>query len=587
MKHITRRKQISLFLFGVLATGAIFYFKSGQELLVADPSLTHVSSYSKEAAYLEETVAKFQNAEKLDMGDVYGGITPHHVPTAFPLLAEFYSRLKKTKNIDTFVIFGPDHWEKGKGDISISEADFVTPFGKLAPELAMIKKLEESRFVIHDEAPFGDHSIQAQLLFIAKLFPDAKVVPIVFRSSTANETAEKLGELIASLSGPHTFVVGSVDFSHYLNEEAARPLDENSAAILESLDPRLAGLTKADSPSSLTALVAAVKKLGADTSTPVGDGFFNSGEYSDMSDFTTGYVVQFFGTKYKLLQTDDDSGSMIFVGDIMLSRSVGVAIRESGDYNYPFLKIADFLRDADLTFGNLENPVSSRGVNVGSKYSFRADPRTLEGLKYAGFDVVSIANNHMWDYGRTAFLDTLTHLASAGIDFVGGGRNFAEAHQSVVKDVRGTKVAFLGYTEFLQSVVAGVNSPGITNWNIEQMKKDIILAKQTSDLVVVSFHWGDEYKTVHNSRQEQFAKAAIDAGADIIIGHHPHVVQEVEQYHGGWIAYSLGNFVFDQNFSAETMHGLALRVTIKNAKVQNVEEIEISISKEYQPQVSN
>src|SRR3990167_1032379 len=420
---ILRQRKILFLILPVMIIGAVFYFKSNPKLEVRSPSLIHVTKYTQEVGYVEDSVAKFQNEEKLEFSDTFGGITSHHVPTAFPLLAEFYSRLKNTKNIDTFIVLGPDHWEKGRADVSISEADFITPFGKLSPDMDMIKKLEESRFVIHDEAPFGDHSIQAQLLFISKLFPDAKVVPIVFRSSTANETAEKLGELIASLSGPHTFVVGSVDFSHYLNEEAARPLDENSAAILESLDPRLAGLTKADSPSSLTALVAAVKKLGADTSTPVGDGFFNSGEYSDMSDFTTGYVVQFFGTKYKLLQTDDDSGSMIFVGDIMLSRSVGVAIRESGDYNYPFLKIADFLRDADLTFGNLENPVSSRGVNVGSKYSFRADPRTLEGLKYAGFDVVSIANNHMWDYGRTAFLDTLTHLASAGIDFVGGGRN--------------------------------------------------------------------------------------------------------------------------------------------------------------------
>src|SRR3989338_6443962 len=311
MKHITRRKQISLFLFGVLATGAIFYFKSGQELLVADPSLTHVSSYSKEAAYLEETVAKFQNAEKLDMGDVYGGITPHHVPTAFPLLAEFYSRLKKTKNIDTFVIFGPDHWEKGKGDISISEADFVTPFGKLAPELAMRKKLEESRFVIHDEAPFGDHSIQAQLLFIAKLFPDAKVVPIVFRSSTANETAEKLGDLIASLSGPNTFIVGSVDFSHYLNEEQARPLDARSATILAGIDPRLAGLTRADSPASLTALVAAVKKMGATASIPIGAGSFNSADFSNVNDFNTGYVVQFFGTKKEEQSSNTRDGTML------------------------------------------------------------------------------------------------------------------------------------------------------------------------------------------------------------------------------------------------------------------------------------
>lgn len=295
--------------------------------------------------------------------------------------------------------------------------------------------------------------------------------------------------------------------------------------------------------------------------------------------------------------TPDDTVTMIFVGDTMLSRSVGAVMQETSDYNYPFLKVADFLRNADLTFANLENPVSSRGVNVGSKYSFRADPRVLQGVKFAGIDVVSIANNHMWDYGRLAFLDTMIHLASVGIDYTGGGHNAEEAHRPVIRDVKGTKVAFLAYTEFLQNVVAGPSSAGITKWDIELMASDIKRAKANSDLVVVSFHWGDEYQTKHNLKQEQVAKAVIDAGADLVIGHHPHVVQEVEQYNPpsheasegqrtGWIAYSLGNFVFDQNFSAETMHGLALRVTIKNANIQNVEKINISISNGYQPQVS-
>ncbi|MDO8496518.1 MAG: AmmeMemoRadiSam system protein B [bacterium] len=581
-----RSKKPLFLVLTVLIVGAAFYFKSNPNLEVRSPSLIHVTKYTQEAGYVEDTVAKFQNAEKLDFSDTFGGITSHHVPTAFPLLAEFYSRLKNTKNIDTFVILGPDHWEKGRADVSISEADFVTPFGKLSPDMDRINKIEESRFVVHDETPFEDHSIHSQLLFIAKLFPNAKIVPIVFRSSTANEYAEKLGDLIASLSGPNTFVVASVDFSHYLNEEQARPLDARSATILAGIDPRLAGLTRADSPASLTALVAAVKKMGATASIPIGDGSFNSADFSNVNDFTTGYVIQFFGTKKEKQSSSTRDGTMLFVGDVMLSRSVGAYMQQKGDYNLPFLNIADFLKSADLTFANLENPISSRGVNIGSKYSFRADPKTIEGLKYAGFDIVSIANNHMWDYGREAFLDTMTHLAEAGIDFVGGGHNAEEAHRPVVKDVKGTKVAFLAYTEFLQSVVAGTNSAGISNWNIEQIKKDITTAKQQGDLVVASFHWGDEYQTKHNQKQEQFAKAAIDAGASLVIGHHPHVVQEVEQYKSGWIAYSLGNFVFDQNFSKETNRGLILEAVIANGKIESVNKKDVTISNKYQPSLS-
>lgn len=273
---------------------------------------------------------------------------------------------------------------------------------------------------------------------------------------------------------------------------------------------------------------------------------------------------------------------LIFVGDIMLSRSVGNIISKTNSYTYPFALIGDYLKSADLTFGNLENPVSSRGVKVGSIYSFRAEPKTLEGLKYSGFDVVSIANNHMWDYGRLAFLDTMTHLTEAGINFTGGGLNSSEAHRPVIKDLEGTKIAFLAYTEFLQSVAAGPDSPGITRWDIEQIKKDIISAKQESDLVAVSFHWGEEYKTAHNQKQELVAKTAIDAGADLIIGHHPHVRQEIAQYKNGWIAYSLGNFVFDQNFSDETMKGLVLEATVADKKISGISTKQILI-RNYQP----
>ncbi len=564
----------------VILVGAVFYWQNDDDLVESE--FTHVSAYFKEAGYIDNNIEKFKESEKVDLDNIFGGVVPHHLPNSIPILAEFYSKLQKTKNIDTFIILGPDHFEKGKGNVSISKAEFVTPFGNLLPNLEVINKLEESKLVTHDEAPFDDHSIHSQILLIAKLFPQAKVVPIVFRSSSTNEFAEILGEKLASLAGPNTFIVASVDFSHYLNDGQARPLDEQSASILTLLQPKLAGLTEADSPQSLVATIAAVKKLGANTSIKLGT--YNSADYSNIRDFTTGYVVQFYGIKNgQGSSLNSRDGTMIFVGDIMLSRSVGALMDKKGDYNLPFVHIAPVLRSADLAFANLENPISSRGINIGSKYSFRADPKTTQGLKYAGFDVVSIANNHMWDYGREAFLDTMVYLTDAGISFTGGGRNFEEAHKPVIKEVNGTKIAFLAYTEFLQNVVAGKNSAGVTTWNMDQMKKDISVASQQSDIIVVSFHWGDEYQTKHNQKQELFAKAAIDAGADLIIGHHPHVVQEVEQYKDGWIAYSLGNFVFDQTFSKETMQGLALRVNLNNSKINIVEKIDISISGDYQP----
>lgn len=275
---------------------------------------------------------------------------------------------------------------------------------------------------------------------------------------------------------------------------------------------------------------------------------------------------------------------MLFVGDIMLGRNVGERTARTGDWRYPFLRIAGTLREADLTFGNLEGPISSRGVKVGSIYSFRFDPRVTEALQHAGFDIVSLANNHIWDYGREAFSDTRTHLANAGIVAVGVGDTFFDAHAGKVIDVAGARVVFLAYSNLMPRGIEATSSrAGVTLFDRTQIQKDIQAAMLKGDIVVVSFHMGDEYQTAHNALQEAVYREAIDAGADLIVGHHPHVSQELEQYKDGWIAYSLGNFVFDQDFSEETMRGLMLKARIKNKKLVSVETVPVRISPDFQP----
>lgn len=285
-------------------------------------------------------------------------------------------------------------------------------------------------------------------------------------------------------------------------------------------------------------------------------------------------------------KTTPSEFSMLFAGDMMLDRSVKKKIIEIGgdDWRFPFLRIAEYTRAADFTMANLEGPVSSRGVKIGSIYSFRFDPASLEGLKFAGIDMVTLANNHIFDYGQLAFADSMSNLANAGIDYVGIGENFERAHQGVTRNIRGTKVTFLGYTDFYsQQLAATVDKAGIAFLEREQMEEDIRAAKSRSDLVVVNVHKGDEYHTNHNASQEIIYKAAIDAGADLVVGHHPHVVQEIEKYNNGWIAYSLGNFVFDQDFSEETMRGIFLKVIIQNKKIASVDSVPYNISSSFQP----
>ena len=245
-----------------------------------------------------------------------------------------------------------------------------------------------------------------------------------------------------------------------------------------------------------------------------------------------------------------------FVGDIMLDRGVAFHIQKNGsDWKWPFLNIAKELQETDFLFGNLESIISDKGKRVGSIYSFRANPLAIEGLQFAGFDMLSVANNHSFDYGRIGFEDSLSRLKEAGIVYGG------------VREVKGTKIVVLAYTTLGSPLWNDV--PWIDLNRIDQLQTDIARAKTLGDIVIVSFHWGDEYITTPNDFQKILGRTAIDAGANIVVGHHPHVVQPLEQYKNGWIAYSLGNFVFDQNFSEETMRGAILRADVRNNAIQN------------------
>jgi poly-gamma-glutamate synthesis protein (capsule biosynthesis protein) len=286
------------------------------------------------------------------------------------------------------------------------------------------------------------------------------------------------------------------------------------------------------------------------------------------------------------VKTPSEEIRLVFVGDIMLSRSIGKKMKMRNDYFFPFASTTEFIRRADIAFANLENPISSRGIKSGSIYSFRAEPQTVGGLKYAGFDVISIANNHIWDYGKLAFNDTLAYLSENGIETVGGGKNYEKAHTAIVKTVGKTKIAFLAYTNLIAvSLGQASSTPAVARFNDKMLKTDIASAKESVDAVVVSFHWGDEYETKHNAEQERVGKLSIDAGASLVVGHHPHVVQEVEKYNDGYIAYSLGNFIFDQNFSKDTSRGMLLSVLIRDKKIAEVTEIPIVFSDDYHPYI--
>jgi poly-gamma-glutamate capsule biosynthesis protein CapA/YwtB (metallophosphatase superfamily) len=274
--------------------------------------------------------------------------------------------------------------------------------------------------------------------------------------------------------------------------------------------------------------------------------------------------------------------TLLFVGDVMLSRSVGRKMKAEKDWNYPFEKIADTLRAADLTYANLECPVSDTGSNQHHLYSFRADPQVIEGLKYAGFDVLGVANNHMYDWGRPALLDTVHRLRDAGLHPVGAGANELAAHFPEIVNMKGVRVAFLAYVDIPpEQATAGADQPGVAWLEDDRVMSDIRFARPLADVLIVCLHWGTEYAPKPSRKQVELAHQMIDAGADLVVGGHPHVVQPCEFYHGHWIAYSLGNFIFDQHWPS-THHGLMLRVTLTGKQVTDVQPIPISIDNDFQ-----
>ena len=274
--------------------------------------------------------------------------------------------------------------------------------------------------------------------------------------------------------------------------------------------------------------------------------------------------------------------TLLFVGDIMLSRGVGRRMVAENDFTYPFQLIRENLAAADLTFANLECPVSDQGKEKGHLYSFRADPKVIEGLLSAGIDVVSVANNHMYDWGPEALLDTVRRLREAGIRPVGAGSNDLEAHYPQLVQIGDLRLAFLTYVEIQpQYATAAPGKPGVAWLEPERVLADIRFARPLADLVIVSPHWGVEYATKPTRAQVDLAHKIIDAGADLIVGTHPHVIQQVEEYNGRWIAYSLGNFIFDQK-ARGTNRGLMLRVRIEGKQIAEVVQVPISISAESQ-----
>jgi poly-gamma-glutamate capsule biosynthesis protein CapA/YwtB (metallophosphatase superfamily) len=276
--------------------------------------------------------------------------------------------------------------------------------------------------------------------------------------------------------------------------------------------------------------------------------------------------------------------SLLFTGDIMPWDRMAGLLQQHG-VSYPYANVLPLLQTADLTIGNLEGPVAVKARRKDYDYSYKVPPQTLPGLRDAGFDFMNLANNHSLDCGQEGLRETIAELRAAGIRHFGAGESAQAAAQPALFDLAGTRIALLGaicpetyfddwedaqqpgdYERLMmimrERLGAGEERPGMiiaTPWTVRQL---VQRAARQADLVILNLHFGVRYQRAVTPRQRLLARCAVDAGADLVVGHHAHIWQPVELYRGVPIVYGLGNFAFGSG-NSQAVEGMLLRVVLE------------------------
>ena len=281
------------------------------------------------------------------------------------------------------------------------------------------------------------------------------------------------------------------------------------------------------------------------------------------------------------------------VGDILLTGTAIEMIRNKGPKE-PFIFVLEELEKSDLVFGNLECPLSNSGSPLKNKCCLYSPPETVKSLKSAGFNVLSLANNHIFDYGYEGFEDTISLLEENSISWFGAGKNLEEARMPAIMNINGMLIGFLGYSwDFIGSKNATKNDFGTAPLSGKIILKDVVKLKESVDIVIVSLHWSYERENYPLPSQRKLAHKIIDAGASLLLGHHPHVLQGIEKYDNGVIVYSLGNFIFpDVSYKhynlvqkPENKESIIFSCEISKNGIEDFDIIPIKSNNQFQPKI--
>ncbi|MBI5729426.1 MAG: AmmeMemoRadiSam system protein B [Candidatus Magasanikbacteria bacterium] len=490
---------------------------------------------------------------------VVSAVVPHHLAAAVPL-AGFFESIKGQKP-PVVVLLGPNHLQVGHDRIVTSEYEWKTPYGTISPNRAVIQTLVDSGLaVVSEDVIAPEWSIGAVVPFIRRVWPKSEIVPLIVKDRTPTSTLANLASALVQILPPGSTVLVSVDFSHYLPYFVADFHDVLSENILATGDMSRLSKAEIDSVPSLYFLSAYNHLRGAETWHEVSH--TNSATLAGHPEWgeTTSHLIGYYTVGNS---APEKNITMQFFGDIMLDRNVAQAMGSSGlDYLLEKIRGQEnrFFVGADLFMANLEGPFAPSRIQTSKTIAFRFDPKWAKQLKQYHFDAVTLANNHSLDMGRQNDAFTRITLEKNNIRYC--GQEFSEGPELNM---------VLGEDVGLPEPVAFVCFETIDHEiDKEKVAAAILEGRQKARYVIVQVHGGTEYRRTSTEAQQELYHWLIDQGATAVIGHHPHVVEEIEIYKDKPIVYSLGNFIFDQYFSKETQEGLSVGVVLGEGKVKEL-----------------
>ncbi len=488
-------------------------------------------------------------------------ITPHHL-VAKELIEEVFKKTaeeNKNSKIDRIVLVSPNHFNSGGGNFIVSDQDWNVEGGSILSDKSVINILQKDKLAYLQNDIFQqEHGITALLPFVKKYYNEIPVISLIIRDGTNESEIDKLADFFNSekVEG-NTLMILSSDFSHELDKNISFIHDQIAIDAIQNFDfDSMSGL-ETDCLGGLRLVLKFAQAnnynnfnlLGNSNSSEIYNKFF----IGENTSYVTGYFSKNSDKNFK--ESKSRPISLLFGGDVMLDRSVRLSISQKG-VKFLTEKIERLFLAQDIVMINLEGAVTSSSsvsnvpVSNPNHYRFTFDKeQTKDFFSLNNVNVVSAGNNHIYNFGVEGEQETRSFLEENNIAYT-GMPNMREDN-SVIKEIKGRKIAFVAY-----NYSAGLTQDEVID-EIEKMKSE-------SDFVVVYAHWGLEYHLRESESQRSLAHMFVDAGADVIIGSHPHVIQPIEIYNDKVIFYSLGNMIFDQYFSQDVRERLMVDLLLEN-----------------------